>query len=59
MNHDDKLLEVLHRAFDLASFPQGRQAFMEEFEAKFEEMFNRLPTDIDRRPSPYWQNAST
>jgi hypothetical protein len=50
----DKLLEALRKEFERASFPNGRQAYVEEFEAKFDEMFNRIPSDIDRRPNPYW-----
>lgn len=54
MSDPDKLLDALQKEFERASFPNGRQAYMEEFEAKFNEMFNRIPSGIDRSPNPYW-----
>jgi hypothetical protein len=41
--------------------PNGREAYMREFEQKFETSVNnmKLGADIDRSPNPWWKNGQS
>lgn len=55
----DEQLKVLNDAFVRCTFPEGREAYMREFEAKFETSVNnmKIAGGINRAPNPYWKNS--
>jgi len=56
-NKLDQLYEELRKEFVRCTFPNGREAYMREFEEKFETSVNNmnLGGSIYRGPNPYWK----
>lgn len=56
----DRLHEELRKEFVRCTFPKGREAYMREFEEKFEISVNnmRVSGGIDRRSNPFWKNPN-
>jgi hypothetical protein len=56
----DRLYEELRKEFVRCMFPNGREAYMREFEAKFETSVNNMDVsgEIYRGPSRYWKNRT-
>ena len=59
MSKLDQLFEALRREFVRCTFPNGRKAYMREFEEKFETSINNMKMSggIDRSPNPWWKNG--
>ncbi len=53
----NRLWEEFHKWFVRCTFPNGRDAYMREFEEKFETSVNnmKLGGGINREPNPYWK----
>ena len=53
----DRLFELMADEFARCMFPDGREAYMREFERKFDVSLNNMNVSggIDRRPSQYWK----
>jgi hypothetical protein len=56
----DRLYELLQAEFVRCTFPNGREAYMREFEGKFEASLDNLKIggEIDRSPNPWWKNGN-
>lgn len=61
MSELDRLYEELRKEVVICTFPNGREAYMREFEEKFETSVNnmKLGGGIDRSPNPWWKNRSS
>ena len=59
MKELDCLYEELHKEVVRCTFPNGREAYMREFEEKFETSVNsmKMSGGIDRSPNPWWKNG--
>lgn len=57
MSEVERLTELLREEFARCMFPLGREAYMREFEAKFETSVNSMKAagGIDRSPNPFWK----
>jgi hypothetical protein len=56
----NRLYEELRKEFVRCTFPNGREAYMREFEEKFETSVNnmKLSGGINRSPNPYWKTRT-
>lgn len=55
----DRLFELLREEFVRCTFPNGRDAYMRDFEAKFETSVNNINigAGINRAPLPFWKTT--
>lgn len=52
----NRLFDALRAEFTRCTFPNGREAYMREFEAKFETSVNNMKVGgIDRTAQSYWK----